>query len=395
MVMDEMRVIMGTRWQLVGIGLVIGVVALFGLALVDVSGGDDISAVTLLDTSSLDIGDFRRAIAPRAWDFPADHGPHPDFQTEWWYYTGNLATESGRRFGFQFTIFRRGITPGEADAGSEWRTNQVYSAHFSISDIESQTFYHDQRFSRGSADLAGAQSTPYRVWLEDWEAAALDAEASTVRIQADAGDFALDLTLERQKPPALQGDAGLSAKGPEAGNASYYYTLSRLLTEGTLRLDEERFVVTGLAWRDHEFGTGTLPDNTQGWDWFGLIFDDNTELMIGQVRLIGGDTAPAYGGLRIAADGSTEYLASDQIRITPTATWESPHTGGVYPAGWTMRVETAEGTLHFDVTPLMSDQELSDTQPTYWEGAVRVTGDVQGYGYAELTGYTEAMRNRF
>lgn len=386
---------MGTRWQIGLIGIFIGIVAIFGFSLVDVSSGDEIGAVTLFDTSSIADGEFTQAIEPYEWDFPRDFGPHPDFQTEWWYYTGNLATDEGRRFGFQFTIFRRAIASDATETESEWRTNQVYVAHFTISDIETQTFYHDDRISRSSAALAGAEGLPYRVWLEDWEILAQNEDASTVTIQADAENFSIDLTLNQLKPPALQGDGGLSPKSDVEGNASYYYTLSRLDTSGTITLKDEQFDVSGFSWKDHEFSTSALGAEAQGWDWFGLIFDDNREMMIGQIRLTDGGKETAFGGLMIYPDGSTEYLPSDQISITPTETWLSPHTNAEYPAAWNIQVDTSTGTLEFNVTPLMLDQELSDTDPSYWEGAVRVEGDVNGYGYAELTGYTDSMQNRF
>ncbi|MCA9913528.1 MAG: carotenoid 1,2-hydratase [Anaerolineae bacterium] len=389
---------MSKKWQILLIGLSILVVALFGLSLVDISPGDEVRASAALDASGMDTSGYARAIEPYDWHFPQDFGAHPDFQTEWWYYTGNLATDDGRRFGFQFTIFRRAITPPaeERDSGSEWRTNQVYLAHFTVSDISSGQFYHDERFSRSSADLAGATVDPrYRVWVEDWEILAQNDDASQVTIRAAADDFSVDLTLEQTKPPALQGDNGLSPKSEETGNASYYYSLTRLITEGTITVEGESFVVDGLTWKDHEFSTSALGSGAQGWDWFGLIFDDDTEMMIGQIRLQDGGREPAFGGLYVYPDGSTEYLASEQINITPTDTWTSPHTGAEYPSGWDVTVETSQGAIRFSVTPLMRDQELADTDPSYWEGAVRIEGDVNGYGYAELTGYTTSMENRF
>lgn len=389
---------MSTKWQILLIGISIAAIALFGFSLVDISQGSDVQASAALDASSVNLDGYTRAIEPYDWQFPQDFGAHPDFQTEWWYYTGNLATADGRRFGFQFTIFRRAITPqaADADSDSEWRTNQIYLAHFTVSDIGGEQFFHDERFSRSSADLAGATVDPrYRVWVEDWEILAQDDAASLVTIRAAADDFSVDLTLEQSKPPALQGDNGLSTKSAEIGNASYYYSLTRLLTEGTITVGGESFAVDGLTWMDHEFSTSALGNGAQGWDWFGLIFDDNTEMMIGQIRLQDGGSEPAFGGLYVYADGSTEYLASEQISITPTDTWVSPHTGAEYPSGWDVVVETSQETITFSVTPLMRDQELADTDPSYWEGAVRIDGDVNGYGYAELTGYTASMENRF
>lgn len=384
-------------WKFGVIGVVIIGVLVVGFSLIDTANGD-VGASALLDVPAMDASGYARAIDPWDWSFPADHGPHPDFQTEWWYYTGNVKTEDGRHFGYQFTIFRRAITPQDNSTDSEWRTDQVYMAHFTISDIEGETFYHDQRFSRGGAGLAGATADPrYRVWLEDWVIAAENDDATLQSITASTDDFALSITLEQVKRPALQGDQGLSPKSNEPGNASYYYSLSRLESAGTITLNGESFAVSGTTWMDHEFSTSALGQNAQGWDWFGLYFDNNTELMIGQIRLVDGDKEPAFGGLFIDADGETRYLDADDFTITPTATWDSPHTDAVYPAGWDVVIRGIDGDsdLRFTITPLMSDQELHDGDIQYWEGAVRITGDVNGYGYAELTGYTGTMQGRF
>jgi predicted secreted hydrolase len=387
---------MSNRWKLVLLGVAVIAITVFGLSLVNVTSGDDVSATTLLDAPDVDIAGFARAIEPYEWQFPQDFGAHPDFQTEWWYYTGNLATADGRRFGFQFTIFRRAITPEATSTDSEWRTNQIYLAHFTVSDIANEQFFHEQRLSRGGAGLAGATVDPrYRVWLEDWQILAQNDDASLVTIAAAADTFALNLTLEQTKPPALQGENGLSHKSSDEGNASYYYSLSRLLTEGTITINGETFPVSGVTWKDHEFSTSALGTGAQGWDWFGLIFDDNSEMMLGQIRMVDGSTEPAFGGIFVHPDGSTEYLPSASFTITPTATWTSPHTGAEYPSGWDITVQTTAGTLAFHAEPLQRDQELADTEPSYWEGAVRITGDVTGYGYAELTGYTSSMQNRF
>ena len=387
---------MTNRWRIVGIGLFILVVVIIGFSLVDVVTGNNVSARSVVQVGDVDTSGYAQAIEPYNWQFPEDFGPHPDFQTEWWYYTGNVATADGRRFGYQFTIFRRAITPEGAQTASEWRTNQIYLAHFTISDIEDERFLHSERFSRSSAGLAGATVDPrYRVWVEDWQIQAQNDDASLVTINAATEDFALDVTLEQVKDPALQGDGGLSPKSDEIGNASYYYTLSRLLTEGTITIEGETFDVSGTTWKDHEFSTSALGTNAQGWDWFGLIFDDGREMMVGQIRMADGGKEDAFGGLLINPDGTTEYLPAESFTITATDTWESPHTGAVYPSGWDISVNAADETLSFSVTPLMRDQELYDTDPSYWEGAVSITGDVTGYGYAELTGYTTSMRNRF
>jgi predicted secreted hydrolase len=378
-------------------GVIVGVVAL-GFSLIEANDNGAVTGSAVLSDVQVDTRGFARAVGPYEWDFPADYGPHPDFQTEWWYYTGNLAAADGRRFGYQFTIFRRAILPDGEQTASEWRADQIYLVHFTVSDIAGERFFHEERYSRGSAGLAGATSQPrYRVWLEDWEIAALDDAARRTRISADAGAFALDLRLEQVRPPALQGQGGLSPKSAEEGNASYYYSLSRLLTEGTIRIEGETFAVSGVSWKDHEFSTSALGDDALGWDWFGLIFDDQRELMIGQIRLLDGAREPAFGGLFIHEDDRTHYLEAGSFSIEATATWQSPHTGAIYPAGWVIAIDDiGDGTpLRFEVTPLLADQELHSGDIAYWEGAVRVTGDVSGYGYAELTGYVDAMTGRF
>jgi predicted secreted hydrolase len=383
-------------WKWVLPGVLVLAVVLFGFSLIDTGGGDGVEAsARLLDVPG-DASGFVRAIVPYEWQFPADHGPHPEFQTEWWYYTGNLADETGRRFGFQFTVFRRAIAPQAAESGSEWRTNQVYMAHFTVTDVAADRFYQHQRFSRGGAGLAGAAAEPtYRVWLEDWQVVALNGDATLTHITAREGDVAVDLTLEQVKPPALQGEGGLSPKGGAPGNASYYYSLSRLLTAGTVTVGEAAYTVSGATWMDHEFGTSALGSDAQGWDWFGLHLDDNRELMVGHIRLVGGGYEPAFGGLLVLPDGRTRRLEAGDFTLDATDTWTSPHTGAVYPAGWRIRVDVGEAEpLNLTLTPLVADQELREGI-AYWEGAVRVTGGVTGYGYAELTGYAGPMNGRF
>ncbi len=384
------------NWRLIGILLGLLLTVIFGLSLIEEApGGAALSAYTQLEAAPEAIEGYARAIAPWDWQFPRDHGPHPDFQTEWWYYTGNLAAADGRRFGYQFTIFRRAISPVQPISDSEFRTNDIYMAHFTISDIAQQAFYHDVRFSRGGAGLAGAVVEPsYRVWLENWQVAAENADATRQRISADADGFALNVQLKQVKPAALQGDKGLSPKSDEIGNASYYYSLTRLITEGSIRIGNETFALSGNSWMDHEFSTSALGADAQGWDWFGLIFDNGSEAMLGQIRLGDGGLEPVFGGLLVYPDGSTRYLSSGDFVIQTTATWVSPHTDAAYPAGWEIDILGGDG-FSFSVTPLQADQELHGTGIEYWEGAVSIAGDVSGYGYVELTGYVGSMGNRF
>ncbi|MDZ4764257.1 MAG: lipocalin-like domain-containing protein [Chloroflexota bacterium] len=399
------------RWIVV-LAAVIGVV-IGGFSLIDGDAGGDVAASAVLVGAVSDTSGYARALEPLAWQFPRDFGAHPDYLTEWWYYTGNFEADDGRRFGFQFTIFRRGITPpnAAADTGTEWRTNQLYMAHFAVTDVEGERFYHDSRFSRGGAGLAGALPAPsgegerYAVWVDDWRVEALDDAAQMTHITAtmrDAGGVpvSIDLMLEQVKPPALQGELGLSAKSAEPGNASQYYSLTRLPTVGTITIGAVAHSVSGTVWKDHEFSTSALGTDALGWDWFGLQFENDYELMIGQIRLADGGRDPYFGGALIYPDGSTVYLPSDAFDIETTGTWASPYTGATYPAGWRVQVripggELAGTTLNFTATPQIADQELHGAGIAYWEGTVRIDGDVTGYGYAELTGYAESLTGRF
>lgn len=384
-------------WKLVLLGVLVLAVVIFGFSLIDATGdAEDVNASTILAEMDANISGYARAIEPWDWQFPRDHGAHPEFQTEWWYYTGNLADESGRRFGYQFTIFRRAITPQAQDSASEWRTNQIYLVHFSLTDVQESAFYHEERYSRGSADLAGATVDPvFRVWIENMQVIAQNDEATLLKIEADTGEMAIDFTLDEVKPVALQGVEGLSPKSDEIGNASYYYSMPRYATEGTITIEGESYTVSGSSWMDHEFSTSALGEDALGWDWFSLQLDDNREMMLAYVRNRDGGNF-TLAGLLIHPDGSTQSLSADDFDVEAIGTWTSPHTGTTYPSGWEMTIDTGEGDpLNLTVTPLIDDQEIRATVTTYYEGAVRITGDAEGYGYAELTGYQDELAARF
>jgi predicted secreted hydrolase len=339
---------------------------------------------------------FARVTEPRPFVFPDDHGPHRQYQTEWWYYTGNLAAEDGRRFGFQLTFFRRGLAPGVVERASAWGTSDIYMAHLALSDAAGEQFYSFERLSRGGAGLAGASGSPFRVFLEDWSAEGSGPEGMQMRLRAAAEPVVLDLRLASSKPPALQGEQGYSQKGSEPGNASYYYSLTRMETSGEIRVGAERYEVRGLSWMDHEFGTSALEPGAVGWDWFSIQLADGRDLMYAQIRGEGGGPLYTFGTL-VDAAGDTRTLAPDAVALTVRDTWTSPRSGAVYPAGWTLRLPGEGLTLNLE--PLLADQELA-TGVIYWEGAVRVRGsddgtDVEGYGYVELTGYAEAREGRY
>jgi predicted secreted hydrolase len=350
------------------------------------------SADVVQALSGGDTSGFVRAMTVREFVFPRDYAAHQEFQTEWWYYTGNLATVDGRRFGFEFTIFRRALTPTMPERKSDWATNQIYFADLAISDIGATQFYTRQRFSRGAAGLAGATADPrVKIWIEDWIMDALNDEATTMRLRAAEGPIALDFTTRQVKPPTLQGDHGLSAKSPEPGNASYYYSLTRLLTDGTITVNGTPYTVSGTAWMDHEFSTSSLSQNAVGWDWFALQLDNQREIMLYQIRNKDGSVVPTSHGSLIDADGSVTPLPLKDFTIDVLDQWTSPHTGAIYPSKWRVTIQAPNGPITLEINPLMADQELNSST-AYWEGAARITGTdngspVQGYGYVELTGY--------
>jgi len=341
-----------------------------------------------------DTAGFARAIAPREFVWPRDHGPHPEFKNEWWYYTGNLVSGGGERYGFQLTFFRSALAPETPDGESRWRTNQVFMVHFGLTDISGGRFHAFERFGRAAKGLAGARAEPFRVWLDDWRAEARggrpDDDVPVMRLFARETGVAIDLRVINEKPPGLQGVDGLSRKGKQPGNASYYYSLTRMRAEGTVWLPGREVPVTGGVWMDREWSTSALEEGQVGWDWFSLQLSDNTELMYYRLRRGDGSIDPANRGSFVDARGVKTDLASNDIRMDVLDRWDSPR-GGEYPSGWRLNIER-EG-LELNVAPVLADQEL-DLSFRYWEGAVRVSGTragnpVTGFGYVELTGYSE------
>lgn len=346
---------------------------------------------------------FVRALEPREFEFPRDHGPHPDYRHEWWYYTGNLQSPEGRRFGFQLTFFRIALSPEPVAGESAWRSNAVYMAHFALTDVAAQQFHHTQRLSRDGLGLAGATpeaeapQLPFSVWLEDWRVEAVPQQdcvagpaCETVALSAQAGGVELNLRLSATKAPVLQGERGLSRKSAEPGNASYYYSLTRLAAAGEIVLDDDRMPVTGTAWMDREWSTWALGPEQTGWDWFAQQFADGSELMYYQLRRRDGSADPHSAGVRVSRDGHVQSLGPEDLRIEVREYWISPETGVRYPAGWTLTLPGRK--LELEISPVLADQELTETAVRYWEGAVDVRGRsdgraVEGVGYVELAGY--------
>lgn len=331
---------------------------------------------------------YARATQPRTFRFPEDHGPHEDFRTEWWYLTGNLTAASGRRFGYQFTLFRNAMTPERVERDSDWATRQVFMAHFALTDQQGETFQAFERFSRGAAGLAGVDALPFRAWLDDWEIRGGD-DPPPFQVQVAEGDTAIELVLDPGKSAVLNGDRGLSQKGREPGNASYYYSLTRMPTRGTVTVGYKTFEVQGSSWLDREWSTSVLEEGQIGWDWFALQLSDGRDLMVYQMRRTGGEMDPLSSGMLVQEDGDARSLTSSDFSIKPLDTWISPATAIAYPSSWRIQVPAEEIDLR--VTPILPDQELN-LSFRYWEGAVSLRGTsaaepVTGQGYVELTGY--------
>jgi predicted secreted hydrolase len=331
---------------------------------------------------------FEHALTVREFVFPRDHGAHPAFAHEWWYLTGHLGAASGERFGFELTFFRVGLARAASSAAPEashWRAQQMYIAHFAVSDIDRGRFRFQERYARDALGLAGAETDALRVWMDDWS---LGDAGGTWRVRAAARGYALDAQMTPEVGPVLNGEKGLSQKSSSPSDASYYYSMPRLAIRGRLVRDGQSLDVSGHAWLDREWGSGGLGADEAGWDWFALQFADGSELMFYSLRRRDGRQERHSAGTWVGRDGAVRSLASEDVRIGVQSYWTSPR-GGRYPARW--RVEVPELALAVDLRPALADQEL-DGPPRYWEGAVEVSGRqgsgaMSGRGYVELVGY--------
>ncbi len=346
-------------------------------------------------------GVYRHPAPGYVYRFPHDHGAHEEFRTEWWYYTGHLSTKSGRRFGYQLTFFRRGVTQKEErENPSRWAIRHLYLAHAAVTDLDRSRFSYAEKLSRAGLGKAGAAHGQLRVWIDRWKAEASPAEPHRHHLQATGDDFALDLTVASEKPPVIHGQGGISHKGASPEQASHYYSLTRLTTSGTITVAGESLAVTGLSWMDHEFGSGDLGANQVGWDWFSIQLDNRTEVMLYRLRLADGTIDPASSGSLILPDGRVQTLSASDVRVEALESWTSRLSGARYPARWKIAIPSAD--LRLEVTPELADQELlttRSTRVTYWEGTARIAGTqrdipLTGAGYVELTGYAERFRQR-
>ncbi|MEJ2513728.1 MAG: lipocalin-like domain-containing protein [Gammaproteobacteria bacterium] len=348
--------------------------------------GSGLTVVSLLGDG--ESAGYARASPAPDFTFPADHGPHPDYRSEWWYFTGNLVAGDGREFGFQLTFFRFALAADERTGASAWGTRQVWMGHFALTDVAGKRFHRAEVFQRGALGLAGARAAPFRAWIGDWEARQEGDEFFPLALSADGAGFGIDLQVSPLKPMVFQGDGGYSAKGPEPGNASLYYAFTRLAAEGVVRLGDKTVDVEGEAWLDREWSTSALGPGIEGWDWLSLQMDDGRDLMIYQLRHEDGSPSEFSAGSLIDAEGRVTRLASRDFSMRPGRRWRSPETGAAYPVEWTVEVP-GEG-LALEILPVMDGQEM-DLSVLYWEGAVRsrVPGrdSLTGRGYLEMTGY--------
>jgi len=337
-------------------------------------------------------GGYRLALPGYRYEFPRDHFSHPEFRTEWWYYTGNLRTHQGRAFGFELTFFRQAVAADRSvRSSSPWDVRDVYLAHFALSDLENGRFLRDQRMNRAGPGLAGASLEARRVWNGNWQ---VQWSGEEQRLQAIGRSYAIRLALRPAKPPVVHGVDGVSQKAEGAGRASHYISFTRLETTGTIEVEGEPYEVEGLSWMDHEFFTHQLNPGQSGWDWFSLQLDDGTDLMLYRLRRGDGSVDPFSAGTYVDAAGRARHLASSDFRLEPRGrTWKSPATGGAYPLEWTITVNPLALSLQLS-TPLEAQEIVSrhPSVPSYWEGAIRVAGTrggtpIAGSGYLEMTGY--------
>jgi predicted secreted hydrolase len=335
-------------------------------------------------------GPYETAQPGYPYQFPRDHFDHPAYQTEWWYYTGNVRDADGHRFGFELTFFRQGL---DRDAAKDrtWDVQDIYLAHLALSDLDGGRFYHAERLNRRGPGIAGASEAEQKVWNGNWQ---IQWHDEVQHLQAMDGDFALELNLHPEKPPVIHGENGVSQKAAGAGHASHYISLTRVATRGEITLKEKTKKVSGVSWMDHEFFTTQADTGQRGWDWLGIQLADNTELMLYRFRRKDGTMDPFSSGTFVDAQAHTTHLRAGDFTIEPSGqTWKSPSSGAVYPVSW--KIQIPRLAILLEAKTQLPSQELSSPSrlaPTYWEGAITLTGSrdarlVTGVGYLELTGY--------
>jgi predicted secreted hydrolase len=344
--------------------------------------------------------EWRQAIGPWKWVFPRDHGSHPEFRTEWWYFTGNLTDPSKKRFGYQLTFFRQGVFFKAKDPTHPWAIRDVYLAHFTLTDVSSNQFWHADRASRKGPGLADASEEGMKVWLLNWTASM---EGNRIKVGARHQGMELSLDLLPRKPLVFHGKNGLSQKGPMEGQASYYFSYTNLEAKGVIKTPGSQTPtrVEGISWFDHEFGSNQLAPDQIGWDWFSLHLSDGQDLMIYFLRRKDGTAEPSSSGTLAARSGDTVHLKLSDIHVEVADYWKSPKSGGKYPSRWRLKVPKAR--IDLEISSLVPAQELltgGSTGVIYWEGAIAGKGTsadrpITCEGYVELTGYAGSLGGIF
>lgn len=357
-------------------------------------------SVALGSPDAVSADGWRQAVTPWKWDFPRDHGSHSAFRTEWLYFTGNLTETSGKRFGYQLTFFRQGVVLKAQNPSNPWSIRDLYLAHFTLTDVSTGLFWYAERLSRKGPGLAGAAEDRMDVWLLNWSATMKN---ETIYIEARHQKMELSLELTPRKPIVFHGQNGLSRKGPNEGQASYYFSYTDLATRGFIKipLSPSPITVIGTSWFDHEFGSNGLASNQVGWDWFSLHLSDGKDIMIYFLRRKDGSVEPTSSGTLVSPDGRSTHLSLSDISLEVLDHWKSPKSGGKYPSRWRIRIPSAG--IDILLNPLVAAQELmteGSTGVVYWEGVVEGMGrsasrEVTCEGYVEMTGYVGTLAGLF
>jgi predicted secreted hydrolase len=333
---------------------------------------------------------YHTALPGYRYEFPRDHFNHPDFQTEWWYYTGNLKSADGRRFGFELTFFRQAVSR-DSKKVTAWEVNDLYLAHLALSNLDGGQFYHAERANRSGPGIAAVNQSLGRIWNGNWR---IQWQGGDQELNAVDDRFQLHLTLHPEKAPVIHGENGVSQKAEGPGRASHYVSLTRLATSGVIELANQKFEVRGASWMDHEFFTHQLESSQTGWDWLSLQLEDHTELMVFRIRRKDGSIDPYSAGTYVDAEGKSTHLRSDDFKLQPAEEkWTSPLSGAKYPVHWMIAIPKLG--IELEARTLLESQELAGMtklSPTYWEGAIVLTGQrnsqpLSGAGYLEMTGY--------
>ena len=347
---------------------------------------------------------WKLALPGYKYNFPSEHRSHPNFKIEWWYFSGNVKDESGNKYSFMLTFFRRGLRLEKTSEvnRSRWALNNLYFSHFSVYSAKKNKHYFSEKISRGALGQAGASTEKFKVWIDDWKAEIADRnQPNKILIFAKKDKLYLDFELEPQKNPVIHGTNGISQKSSGVGQASHYYSFTRLKVNGSLSIEGKRITVNGSAWMDHEFGSNQLGKEQIGWDWFSIQLSNNTELMLYLMRNKSGSYDLTSSGSLIASDGSVIHLSLNDFKIKNKRFWKSKKSKALYPVEWV--IEVPKYNINLKIKALHEKQELDtakSTQIIYWEGGINVEGlsqgiSVNGVGFVEMTGYAEYGRPKF